>query len=91
MTFVERCRNVEAQILSRPPEVQAALISVAVALVKGLSGKVPAEDLMLVVDLLQNAGGKVQRGLADEASIMAQLIEGMPTIAGKFLAELQAA
>jgi hypothetical protein len=88
----QRAAKLEKNFLTRSPEAQDALINLvrSVFLVFGNNGLLPAEDLAAVVDILQNVGGKMQRGLMAQAAIMSELSEGAPVLTGRVLAALQA-
>jgi len=87
VTLTERCAAYERRFLTRSKETQEALIGIArsLVLVLGPGGGVPTEDITDLLDILTNAGGKIQRGLKTEGEVLAEIQDGAPTVAARFL------
>ena len=82
----DRAARLETRFLSRPPEAQAALVNLIVIAFQcfGPGGKLPTEDITAVMDLLQNVGGKLERGgLGTQAQLLAEVQAGAPTLTGR--------
>lgn len=90
MTLTERCAVYEQRFLTRSPETQEALIGIArsLVIVLGPGGGVPIEDITDLLDILTNAGGKIQRGLKSETEVLDEIKAGAPTVSDRFLAGL---
>jgi hypothetical protein len=89
----QRAAELERLYNSYDPKTQAAVIETAAVLLNAINpkeGGCPMDMLLGIFDLVQNVGGKLGRGLITQATALADVKAGAPTLASKFLAKVTA-